>query len=253
MIEGLQRFRDHFREFTEQYVLIGGAACDLYMEDAGLPFRVTKDLDIVLCVEVLDAAFVEAFWEFVREGGYEIREKSTGEKQFYRFTDPATADYPEMLELFSRTPDILTPAEGSHLTPIPVGEEVASLSAILLDDDYYNWIRAGKEEVEGVPVVTPKHVIPLKGRAWLDLSARKQAGERGNSRNIKKHKNDIFRLFQILDPEPITDVPQAIKEDLEKFITAMDSEQVDLKALGFGPRANKEDILSNLRSIYGLD
>ena len=61
MVEGLQRFRDHFQEFTEQYVLIGGAACDLYMEDFGLPFRVTKDLDIVLCVEALDAAFVESF------------------------------------------------------------------------------------------------------------------------------------------------------------------------------------------------
>lgn len=54
MVEGLERFKDHFKEFTEQYVLIGGAACDLYMEDAGLFFRATKDLDIVLCVEALD-------------------------------------------------------------------------------------------------------------------------------------------------------------------------------------------------------
>lgn len=74
-----------------------------------------------------------------------------------------------------------------------------------------------------------------------------------DSKDIKKHKNDVFRLFQILDPEPISDVPQAIKEDLKNFIAAMESEQVDLKALGFGPKATKEDILSNLRSIYGLD
>lgn len=73
MIEGLERFRDHFREFTDQYVLIGGAACDLAMEAAGLPFRATKDLDIVLCVEALDAAFVEAFWEFINEGGYIVK------------------------------------------------------------------------------------------------------------------------------------------------------------------------------------
>ena len=252
MVEGLPRFRDHFREFTEQYVLIGGAACDLYMEDFGLPFRVTKDLDIVLCVEALDIAFVEAFWDFVREGGYNIQEKSTGEKQFYRFMKPKNKDYPLMLELFSRAPDILTPAESSHLTPIPIGKEVASLSAILLDETYYNWIRAGKEEMDGVSVITPKHVIPLKTRAWLDLSARKQAGEAVDSRDIKKHKNDVFRVFQILDPEPIADVPQTIKNDLEEFITAMDSEQVDLKALGLGSRT-KEDILSNLRSVYGLD
>ncbi len=157
-----------------------------------------------------------------------------------------------MLELFSRSPDILSLAEGSHLTPIPVENEIVSLSAILLDDIYYKWIRAGREELDGISVVTPKHVIPLKAQAWLDLTARKQAGETVDSRDIKKHKNDVFRLFQILDPEPVRDVPVAIKTDLKKFITGMESEQVDLKSLGLGSR-NKEDILSNLRSIYGLD
>ncbi len=252
MVEGLSRFRDHFREFTDQYVLIGGTACDLFMEEAGLPFRVTKDLDIVLCVEALDRAFVAAFWEFVRGGGYKIQEKCSGDKQFYRFAQPDTEDYPAMLELFSRSPDILSLAEGSHLTPIPVENEIVSLSAILLDDIYYKWIRAGREELDGISVVTPKHVIPLKAQAWLDLTARKQAGETVDSRDIKKHKNDVFRLFQILDPEPVRDVPVAIKTDLKKFITGMESGQVDLKSLGLGSR-NKEDILSNLRSIYGLD
>lgn len=28
MVKGLDRFRDYFRDFTDQYVLIGGAACD---------------------------------------------------------------------------------------------------------------------------------------------------------------------------------------------------------------------------------
>jgi hypothetical protein len=54
------------------------------MTGAGLPFRATKDLDIVLFVEALDSAFVRAFCEFVRTGGYEVQEKSTGEKQLYR-------------------------------------------------------------------------------------------------------------------------------------------------------------------------
>jgi hypothetical protein len=47
VVEGLELFRDHFRGFTDQYVLIGGAACDLAMVKAGLAFRATKDLDIV--------------------------------------------------------------------------------------------------------------------------------------------------------------------------------------------------------------
>ena len=66
MVKGMKRFREHFAGFEDRYVLIGGAACDLAMEDAGLNFRATKDLDIVLCIEALDAAFVKAFWAFVK-------------------------------------------------------------------------------------------------------------------------------------------------------------------------------------------
>jgi hypothetical protein len=53
------------------------------MEDAGLAFRATKDLDIVLHIDALNAAFGEVFWKFVEEGGYEIRQASaTGKPVF---------------------------------------------------------------------------------------------------------------------------------------------------------------------------
>lgn len=74
MVRGLALFREHFRDFRDRYVLIGGTACDLVMADAGLPFRATKDLDIVLCLEVLDSAFARAFWRFVADGEYEFQE-----------------------------------------------------------------------------------------------------------------------------------------------------------------------------------
>ena len=32
MVKGLDRFRDYFRDFTDQYILIGGAACDISFE-----------------------------------------------------------------------------------------------------------------------------------------------------------------------------------------------------------------------------
>lgn len=69
MVKGLEIFREHFRRFANRYMLIGAAACNLAMTGAGLPFRATKDLDIVLYVEALDSTFVHAFWEFVRAGG----------------------------------------------------------------------------------------------------------------------------------------------------------------------------------------
>lgn len=111
MVLGLNIFREHFKDFQESYVLIGGVACYLTMEDSGVDFRATKDLDIVLCAEVLDSAFITNFWEFVKAGGYQNQQKSTGDKQFYRFDKPTTEGYPFMLELFSRRPHQLTLAD----------------------------------------------------------------------------------------------------------------------------------------------
>lgn len=195
MVKGLDIFRAHFQEFTNRYVLIGGTACDIAMTGAGLEFRATKDLDIVLVVEALDADFVRAFWEFVRAGGYQLQEKSTGQKQFYRFQKPTNEAYPFMLELFSRQPDALPVAEGSHLTPVPVDEDLSSLSAILMDEDYYRFVMAGRDEIDGLPVLDAAHLLPLKARAWLDLTRREKNGEQADNRVIKKHKNDVFRLI----------------------------------------------------------
>jgi hypothetical protein len=74
MVRGLDIFQEWFAAFSNQYVPIGGTAASLAMEEAGLEFRATKDLDIVLHVEALTADFGQAFWQFVETGGYEIRQ-----------------------------------------------------------------------------------------------------------------------------------------------------------------------------------
>jgi hypothetical protein len=251
MVKGLEVFREYFRKFADHYVLIGGAACDIAMTSAGLPFRATKDLDIVLYLEALNTEFVQAFWEFVRVGGYEVQEKSTGEKQFYRFQKPTNPDYPFMLELFSRQPDVLQVAEGSHLTPLPIEEDVSSLSAILLDDDYYAFTRRGRQEIDGLPMVGVPQLIALKARAWLDLTEREKRGEKIDSKTIKKHKNDVFRLYQILDPSIDPGAPEAVKKDIGEFISRMHGEAVDLKALGIRT-GTRDGILAQIATVYRL-
>ena len=85
----MERFRDHFEGLEEAYVLIGGAACDVWMSRSGLPFRKTKDLDIVLLIEAITMTFVERLWKFVQDGRYEVRQRqSTGERELYRFLKP---------------------------------------------------------------------------------------------------------------------------------------------------------------------
>lgn len=71
MVKGLDLFRDWFAGYSEQYVLIGGTAATLAMQGAGLSFRGTKDLDVVLHVEALSPEFGKTFWEFIQAGGYE--------------------------------------------------------------------------------------------------------------------------------------------------------------------------------------
>lgn len=67
MVSGFTKFKERFQGFENQYVIIGGTACDLIMENEELPFRATKDVDIVLIVESITAEFGRQFWEYVKE------------------------------------------------------------------------------------------------------------------------------------------------------------------------------------------
>jgi hypothetical protein len=90
---GLEKFKEYFNGFENQYVLIGGTACSVLFDEYGSDFRSTKDIDMVLIVEAL---------------------------------------------------------------------------------------------------------VLFKIKAWLDLSNRKSQGENIDTSDIKKHKNDIFRLSTII-------------------------------------------------------
>lgn len=251
MVVGVDRFRAHFTGHEHQYVLIGGAACELVMADVGLDFRATKDLDIVLLVEALDPAFSERFWAFVEEGGYQIRERSEGERILYRFQKPAKPDFPAMLELFSRSPEGLTLAEGSQLTPLPIGEAAASLSAILLDEDYYQFLKSMVRMVADLPALDEAAIIPFKAKAWLDLGARREAGEKIDERDVKKHRNDVARLLQLLTAEARFDLPDKVKADMREFVAALGSDETfDPKAFDVG--MTRETVIERLNSAYGL-
>jgi len=253
MVVGLDKFAAHFADYRDRYILIGGAATWLVLDEAGIEPRATQDLDIVLCLEALDREFVKAFWRFIELGKYDIQEKSQGEKNFYRFKNPAQDGYPKMLELFSRKPDLLKLGDDSHLTPIPIDEDVSSLSAILLDEGYYAFLHEHKIELEGASLVDEGCLIPLKARAWLDLTKRRDAGEKVDSRNIRKHRNDVLRLYQVLSPEARIALPNPIRNDLAEYLAAITPE-VDrqlLKNMGLTD-VKPAEVLETLRSIYGI-
>lgn len=237
MVTGIDSFKEWFKGCEEQYAIIGGTACDILMTEEGLDFRATKDLDLVLIN--------------VKQAGYEHCNKSSGVPQFYRFSHPISKQYPAMIELFTRKLDAIQLPKEAVLTPLPIDEDVSSLSAILLDDNYYEFLKQGKFIIEGVTVLNAAYLIPFKAKAWMDLTDRKAAGEQVDGKNIKKHKNDVFRLTELIDPTVKVAAPKGVFLDIQEFIKRMQDENVDIKQLGLVGRT-KEQVLQELKEMYML-
>jgi hypothetical protein len=252
---GLDLFRERFSPFADRFVLIGGAACQIAMTAVASQFRATKDLDVVLCLEAVDTAFANAIWAFLKDGVYSQGITAGGKHQYYRFNRPQNPGFPAMLEFFSRVPEALVLSDGQRIVPaiknvVDEGDPL-SLSAILLDDDYYGWLISGRVVIAGIPIVRPEHLIPLKARAWLDLTTRRRQGADIDERDIRKHRNDIIRLIVALDPEYRTPIPKTIQTDMEVFIAALNSEIPDPVSLGLRDTTPQE-IVSLLRQRYLL-
>jgi len=259
MVKGLDLFKENFRGESDQYVLIGGVAAMHWLEQAALQARATKDLDIVLLVEVKKTSFQRKFWDFVRAGGYENRQKSTGDRVYFRFSHPREEDYPYMLELFARKPEDLDLKGAPEVIPIPGEKGISSLSAILMDDSYYAIVRDNVQEEDGLPMLRPAGLILLKARAWLDLTERKEQGGTVDSRDIKKHRTDVFRLSQLLTPANPVYIPANVHADLHRFLARFPEDSPEWPSIsqGLAERGRKSaltpaDMLSVLRGGFVL-
>lgn len=250
-MDGLAKFKDKFQGYENQYVIIGGTACSLLMEDEELAFRSTKDVDMVLIIESLTLEFGKQFWEFIKEADYKHLNKSTGDAQFYRFTEPKSSEYPYMIEIFSRKPYFINLDDDAIITPLPIDEEISSLSAIILNEAYYNLLKTENKIIHGIPVLSTTCLIPFKAKAWLDLKEQKLKGKHVDSRNLKKHKNDMFRLVQLITPNTRKILSQEIAKDMKRFLLEVADEDVNLKSLHI-KKFTKEEIIDILYKCYSL-
>ncbi len=231
MVKGLELFRRHFAHHADHFALIGGAAASEWFRMSELEFRATKDLDIVLLVEALGDSMLDQFWEFVREGSYEVRQRSDPERRYYRFMKPKNPEFPHSLELFSRVDEGISLGRDQLIVPIPPEEDASSLSAILIDDDYYHIVKSFREVVDDLPLVTPAGIMLLKARAWIDLTMRKEAGEQVDSQNINKHRNDVFRLSLLLPAGESFAIPSLVLADFRRFLDAFPEDSMDWSAI----------------------
>jgi hypothetical protein len=244
MVKGMNFFKEYFSEYTDQYVIIGGAACDISFGDIGLNFRSTRDLDMVLIIEAQTKEFGERFWGFIKDGKYRNKIKSDGKPQFYRFDKPENREFPSMIELFAKDESII---ENSTIVPIHIDDSVSSLSAILLDKDYYKILLDNRDVIDGISILKPIGLLLFKIKAYLDLIDKKSRGIRLDGRNIKKHKNDIIRLAVEFTYSPIK-VSESIKTDVTYFLDEFYVSSEELKNLKI-KNVDLEEIKSVIRNV----
>jgi NTP pyrophosphatase (non-canonical NTP hydrolase) len=254
MVRGLDIFKKYFEAFPENYVIIGGTACDIIIEGAELVPRATKDIDIILIVEALSADFVKQFWQFIRDGKYERKEKSEDGRQYYRFMKPEDTTFPLQVELFSRTPDTIDLEECAHLTPIPSDDDLSSLSAILMDDDFYHFMIDHSTMEDGLHRANTEALICLKAKAYLEIAERIAKGSKEDKKQLKKHKADVFRMAVTMSKEEVHDLPETIKKQLKTFTDAITDELPDkaiFKEMGLGT-ISVENIFEQLLTAFQL-
>lgn len=250
MVKGLEKFREAMLPYKNHFVIIGGTACDIRLTGTTMTPRATVDIDIIVVVENMSRAFVDAFWTFIKAGKYRIerRVNQAGKSVYalYRFTlQEANMDYPQQIELLSRHSDLLGEPSGFHIEPLPTDEEHQSLSAIIMDDTYYDFTVQQVDDINDLHVANNLSLIALKANAYLNLLEDKKAGKHVNSNDIKKHRSDVLKLIAAgAYPEPIA-VNQKIYDRVIEFVLHM-QDKTDSLAAALG---TTEEIVRNYLSV----
>lgn len=95
-------------------------------------------------------------------------------------------------------------------------------------DDYYKALLDGKVVRSGLSVLRPEYIILFKAKAYLDLKARKEAGESIDTKDIKKHKHDILRIAAELTLDKVNGLPDSVHRDIEGFIAVLEMLYIEL-------------------------
>ena len=83
----------------------------------------------------------------------------------------------------------------------------------------------------------------------LDLNERKLKGEHVNSVDLKKHKNDIYRLTQLLVRNFLEITPEVVKKDVRDFVEMIEDDDKVLKQLKIND-LTMNDVKETLLIVY---
>lgn len=259
MVKGLEKFKKHFSGFEDNYVIIGGTACDISLHNTDMRPRATDDIDMILVIEKMTPEFGQRFWEFITLGEYKNRQRKCGDKEpsseLFRFINPLEG-FPVQIELLSKYPDVLGIPSGFHLTPIPVGENISSLSAILLDEEYYLQTIGNSIIEEGIRIANPLSLLCLKVKAFINLREEKKSNPGVRSSDIKKHRDDVFKLLAMrIDPFSPIELSDTMRDEMSNFIDIIEKSLPNQSICDSLHRTDDEiqGFLGIMKEIFGIE
>ena len=195
IVSGIQQFERAFAAFSDSFIVIGGSACRAVLSDGPIQPRRTRDIDMVLVLENMGKDFINAFWKFIKEGGYKFASRKYAEGEvkyvFYSFVG-GVEGYPSQIEILSKPVGGIGQPADYHIEYIETDEDYSHLSAIILDPDYYAYLTTHYVIREGIRYASPDSLICLK----------------------------------TLDPTEVFEVSAHIKEVLNSFVQAIADPQI---------------------------
>jgi len=247
---GFDHFCEHLEGLEGHYVIIGGGAASILLDDEGLEFRATKDVDLVVLARSTDLN--ERILEYVKYGGYNSKESTSSHPKYYRFQKPAKTECPKMIEIFARNELSLELEKDQHIVPI-ADTRSERLSAILLDDEYFDLIRQNiLISGSGGPIINALANICLKARAHRELFERKNVGdETVDERDVQKHLKDIWRLAVTLTGEEIITLVGRPAKDISSAINKLEKlPDEQFKQVMEKTPAKLSDVMGALKKVF---
>lgn len=242
---GLNHFQDYCKDLDDHYVVVGGFATlmllDSELENHG---KATFDIDLVL-LTTNSTEMTQRIKEYVKEGEYKIQIGSKEQYQYYRFIEPQKKNFAKEIELFASNENSLELEDGQRVIPIDAEVGLYSLSAIMLDLEYFEMIKNNVEKKHRAPCTNVQATIMLKMSAFYDLKKRDDS-------KWKKHRRDILKLALLLTGEEKIQLVGRMEQDFDTFMEHLenDIDKKILKSIVDKLPVEKEQVIEILQKVF---
>ena len=244
---GIDKVLNYLRDHADSYVVIGGTATKILLEESGLDFRETKDFDIVLLAEASNTEFAKNLVNFLKDGKYQ-KGFSNGKKICYRFVNPITPGYPKIIELFASQENA---SLNRYLKKIPIVDDEEQLSAIVLMEDLLNFVKQRRIITkDGLPIVDSLGIIAIKTYAYFENLKLYEEGKIEGKTAFLKHRNDIIRLTLSLREDMASiALPPMLEESTIKFLDVFKKSSDAYKSIPHG-MIKLEELVDVFRKVF---